>query len=142
METGLYAGGTASMMVISLLSFDRCKRQFWGFDSFEGLPDPSLKDEVGEAMKGRKGKYKIFENETISNMKAVGAWEDGRVHLVKGWFNDTCKLAPIEHIVFLRLDGDLYESTLAPLRSFYDKVVPGKYHLLSGAALCIIYMAS
>ena len=46
-ETGLYTGGTAAAMMRSLIESDRCNRQFWGFDSFEGLPAPTVEDSMG-----------------------------------------------------------------------------------------------
>lgn len=35
-ETGLWMGGTAILMLHTLQKFDTCKKNFWGFDSFEG----------------------------------------------------------------------------------------------------------
>ncbi len=45
-------------------------------------------------------------------------------HTRKGWFNETVPKAGIAHISFLRLDGDLYESTWSVLDALYDKVLP------------------
>lgn len=42
-----------------------------------------------------------------------------------GWFSDSLPSAPIDKISFLRLDGDLYVSTMDPLLALYDKVSPG-----------------
>jgi O-methyltransferase len=36
-------------------------------------------------------------------------------------------VAPIEKLCLLRLDGDLYESTIDALNALYDKVVPGGF---------------
>ncbi len=44
-----------------------------------------------------------------------------------GFFNDTIPVTPVQHIAFLRLDGDLYQSTLDVLTGLYDKVIPGGY---------------
>lgn len=35
-ETGLFKGGTAILMLHMLQHFDTCDKQFYGFDSFEG----------------------------------------------------------------------------------------------------------
>ena len=40
---------------------------------------------------------------------------------IKGWFRDTLPAAPIERLAVLRLDGDLYESTIQALESLYDR---------------------
>jgi hypothetical protein len=42
--------------------------------------------------------------------------------MVKGWFNDTVFTAPVDRIALLRLDGDLYTSTMDVLHAFYHKV--------------------
>ena len=38
-ETGVFTGGTAAVIVRMLMDFDHCNRTLWAFDSFEGLPD-------------------------------------------------------------------------------------------------------
>ena len=38
-ETGVFTGGTAAVIVRMLIDFDHCNRTLWAFDSFEGLPD-------------------------------------------------------------------------------------------------------
>ena len=43
--------------------------------------------------------------------------------MVKGWFNDTVFTAPVDRIALLRLDGDLYTSTMDVLEAFYHKVL-------------------
>ena len=37
---------------------------------------------------------------------------DDQVVFIKGFFKDTLPDAPIEQLAILRLDGDLYESTM------------------------------
>ena len=50
---------------------------------------------------------------------------DARMRFFKGWFRDTLALAPILRLAVLRLDGDLYESTMDSLTALYDKVSAG-----------------
>lgn len=38
----MWLGGSAAVMIHSIMKFDTCGRHFWGFDSFEGLPSPSV----------------------------------------------------------------------------------------------------
>jgi O-methyltransferase len=52
---------------------------------------------------------------------------DDRVKFLVGWFKDTLPNAPIEKLAVLRLDGDLYESTIESLDALYAKVSPGGY---------------
>jgi O-methyltransferase len=55
---------------------------------------------------------------------------DDRVRFLKGWFRDTLPSAPVDTIALLRLDGDLYESTMDALTALYDKVVDGGFVLV------------
>jgi hypothetical protein len=52
---------------------------------------------------------------------------DEQVRFLKGWFRDTLPTAPIERLAVLRLDGDLYESTIQALDSLYDKLSVGGF---------------
>lgn len=52
---------------------------------------------------------------------------DEHVQFLKGWFKDTLPHAPIERLAVLRLDGDLYESTMDALRNLYQKLSPGGF---------------
>ena len=52
---------------------------------------------------------------------------DEQVQFLKGWFSDTLPTAPIDKLAVLRLDGDMYASTMDALDALYDKVSPGGY---------------
>ena len=52
---------------------------------------------------------------------------DEQVRFLKGWFRDTLPTAPIERLAVLRLDGDLYESTIQALDGLYDKLSAGGF---------------
>jgi O-methyltransferase len=43
------------------------------------------------------------------------------------WFNDTLPDAPIDRLAVLRLDGDMYESTIEALNALYHKVSYGGF---------------
>jgi hypothetical protein len=78
------------------------KSRFYGFDSFEGLP------EDWSAGQKRKGSFT-----TDGRMPVL---DDPRVQFVKGWFNKT--LVPFlttftpENMLVLHMDADLFTSTL------------------------------
>ncbi len=46
---------------------------------------------------------------------------------IKGWLRDTLHTAPIRNLAILRLDGDIYESTMDALKALYAKVSPGGF---------------
>ena len=55
---------------------------------------------------------------------------DDRVQFLKGWFKDTLPHAPISRLAVMRLDGDLYESTMDALTALYPKLSPGGYVII------------
>ena len=55
---------------------------------------------------------------------------DERVRFLEGWFADTLSTAPIERLAILRLDGDLYESTMDAFTALYPKLSVGGYVLV------------
>jgi hypothetical protein len=52
------------------------------------------------------------------------------VRFLPGWFRDTLPSAPIKQLAVLRLDGDMYESTIIALRHLYPKVSSGGYVII------------
>jgi O-methyltransferase len=52
---------------------------------------------------------------------------DEQVRFLKGWFKDTLPNAPIQRLAVVRLDGDMYESTMDGLTCLYPKLSPGGY---------------
>jgi O-methyltransferase len=64
---------------------------------------------------------------------------DDNVKFLAGWFKDTLPSAPIKKVSVLRLDGDMYESTMDALVALYKKVTPNgyiivdDYHAVEGA---------
>ena len=130
-ETGTYTGGTSAMIMRTLMDLDDCGRKFWAFDSFQGFPDISTKDGAGADVPpnmkvGALGEFPVSQEVFEQNLKALNAW-DLRIHVVKGFFNESIPRvsSQIPSIAFLRLDGDLYESTIQPLNLLYDKVNVG-----------------
>jgi hypothetical protein len=100
--------------------------RFFGFDSFQGLPEPAGVDVAGEF---RKGDYACSRPEVTATLEKRGVdW--GRTHLVEGWYDQSltaklkCTLAPGQVGVAL-VDCDLYESTVPVLRFLASLVQDG-----------------
>jgi hypothetical protein len=49
------------------------------------------------------------------------------VRFLPGWFSDSLPHAPVGQLAILRLDADLYASTMDALVPLYDKVAPGGF---------------
>lgn len=143
-ETGVWRGGACILMRGILRAYGETKRTVWVADSFEGLPKPN--PEKYTADKGDKH-YKAPElavglEAVQDNFRRYGLLDD-QVRFLKGWFRDTLPNAPIKALAVLRLDGDMYESTMDGLVNLYHKVSPGgfvivdDYHAVKGCKLAV-----
>lgn len=104
-------------------------RNIWLFDSFEGLPQPVEKD----GTKAQNEYYKGFVKADISFVRKIFqklAIPNARVHILKGWFEDTFPSIEIEKIALLHIDADWYESVKLSLEKFYVSVQPGGFVVL------------
>ena len=61
-----------------------------------------------------------------ANFAAYGLLDD-QTRFLPGWFRDTMPRAPVERLALLRLDGDMYESTMIALENLYPRVSIGGY---------------
>lgn len=130
-ETGVWRGGVIILISAILEEKEINDRFIWAFDSFEGLPKPNSKEYPID--KGNK-LYKInllsaSLDEVQNNYKEYNISTE-RVIFKKGWFKDTLPNNDINKISLLRLDGDLYESTILSLTHLYPKVVKDGYIII------------
>lgn len=146
-ECGVAAG--AQIMAMSLANINKGgNRTIWAFDSFEGIPMAGEFDDVqvgiGEI---QHDKFAPLEERLVSSGITVHSLENvqenfrrynlplDNVKFVKGWFQHTVPVNTVEEISILRLDGDLYESTLVCLQHLYPKVVTGGAVIIDDYAL-------
>jgi O-methyltransferase len=98
-------------------------RNVWVADSFEGLPPPNPDEySVDAGDKHHEAKELAVSLEQVQLNFAKYGLLDHQVKFLKGWFRDTLPTAPIEKLAVLRLDGDMYESTMDALNSLYPKL--------------------
>ena len=114
-------------MLKILMDFDPCGRKMYAFDSFQGLPGLHAKDKNGQLREGIPGRYAAAFTTFISNLKQLNVYNEDKIVIAQGWFSETCPISPVQKISFLRLDGDLYTSTIDVLRALYDRVSPGGF---------------
>ena len=131
-ETGVWRGGATIFMRAVLKVFGDQERIVWVADSFAGLPPPQ--PDVYPADKGANFHLSndvlgVSLDEVKANFARYGLLDD-RVRFLKGWFKDTLPSAPIERLAVLRLDGDLYESTMSALECLYPKLSIGGYVII------------
>ena len=123
-ETGAWRGGTTIFMRAILKIRGVTDRKVWVADSFEGMPVP--KNNMDGNDLSHIDSLSVSLDTVKSNFEKFDLLDD-QVVFLKGWFCDTLPDAPIEKIAILRLDGDLYHSTMDSLTNLYEKVSKGGY---------------
>ena len=127
-ETGVWRGGSCIFMRGALEAYNDPSRAVWLADSFEGLPRPNedaYPDDRAD-IHWTHSELAISLEQVQANFARYGLLDD-RVKFLKGWFKDTLPTAPIEQLAILRLDGDMYESTIQALETLYPKLSSGGF---------------
>ncbi|MGE2692149.1 TylF/MycF family methyltransferase [Mycolicibacterium pulveris] len=128
-ETGVWRGGACILMRAVLAAYGDTTRNVWLCDSFQGVPRSdtvNYKADKGIRAEFVAGILGVSEAEVRANFERYGLLDD-QVRFLPGWFKDTLHDAPIERIAVLRLDGDLYESTIQALDALYPRLSPGGF---------------
>lgn len=144
-------GVAAGAQVIAMAAADP-SREIFAFDSFQGIPLPSNRD---DQMPG----IRMLSKEEIENLPNPGqqylittgatsvSLEDFWGHIensglirhviwpVVGWFEETTTDWGAGPILLLRLDGDLYNSTIVCLRNLFKFVPTGGFVIIDDYGL-------
>lgn len=129
-ETGVWRGGTAIYLRAILAALGNTDRTVWACDSFEGLPEPDAERyPVDVPLRLHEHSQLAIGLDAVRQNFARYGLLDDQVRFVPGWFRDTLpKLATeVGPIAVLRLDGDMYESTIDALTNLEPLVAPGGY---------------
>ena len=129
-ECGLWKGGSLMACAMRLRDRGVTDRELFGFDTFEGMTDPTEEDvdfrgiqQVPEDKGSQLPKGSGLED-VSANLSAVG-YPTERIHLVKGDVLETLPGEAPEEIALLRLDTDFYESTRHELEQLYPRLAVG-----------------
>jgi O-methyltransferase len=135
-ETGVWRGGACIFMRAVLAANYIEDRKVYVADSFEGLPKPDPdKYPVDFGDEHHKNSYLAVSLEEVQgNFRKYGLLDD-KVVFLKGWFKDTLPTAPITQLAVLRLDGDMYESTIDGLVNMYPRLSTGGFCIVDDYAL-------
>jgi len=127
-EAGAWRGGATIYMRAVLAAYGVTDRTVWVADSFEGLPPPNPeKYPMDEGLDLHEiEELAVSRQEAERNFERYGLLDD-QVRFLEGWFKDTLPDAPIEQLAILRLDADLYESTMDAINPLYPKLSSGGY---------------
>ena len=129
-EAGVWRGGASILMQAVLKSYGIADRKVYVADSFAGLPPPSKDYPQDAAIPYHTMPELAISLETVKGNFARYGLLNEQVEFLKGWFRDTLPVAPIERLAVVRLDGDMYESTMDGLVALYPKLSVGGYVIL------------
>lgn len=126
-ETGVWRGGACIFMRAMLKAYADPTRTVWVADSFQGLPPAAdgRDDDAKDAL-WTHDFLRVSLEQVQNNFRRYGLLDE-QVRFLPGWFQDTLPSAPIEQLALLRLDGDMYDSTMVALESLYPKLSPGGF---------------
>jgi O-methyltransferase len=130
-ETGVWRGGASIFMRAVLKANVITDKKVWVCDSFEGLPIP----EPDKYPWDKSDAHHTFNFLAVSKENVAANFEkydllDDQVCFVKGYFEDTLTQIPAENFCLIRLDGDMYSSTIVALEQLYPKLSSGGYIII------------
>ena len=128
METGVWRGGASIFARGVIKANHESHRLSFVCDSFAGLPPGDFGLDLKDKGYDATPYLEVSEKDVVANFQRMGVL-DQHVWFVKGFFNNTMPpLAPyVPKLAVLRLDGDMYESTVDVLYYMYQKVEVGGY---------------
>jgi O-methyltransferase len=127
-EADVWRGGATIFMRAILKAYDITDRIVWVADSFSGLPPPNpLTYPCDEGDQHHSFPLLRVSREAVEEAFRRYGLLDQQVRFIEGWFKDTLPYAPIEKVAVLRLDSDMYESTMDALKHLYHKLSLGGY---------------
>lgn len=130
-ETGVWRGGACIFMRAILKAHGVSDRKVWVADSFEGLPKPNATQysaDAGDTHHKWEG-LAVGVEQVRHNFQRYGLLDE-QVEFLVGWFKDTLPRAPLDRLAVVRLDGDMYESTIQAIEVLYPKLSAGGFLII------------
>jgi hypothetical protein len=129
LEAGVCKGGAAIFMRGLQIAHGAGDRKTFVVDSFEGLPpsDFHRDAEYGLHLEEARHPWLACGEQLVRDHFSRYDLLDSNVEFVKGWLAQSLPCAAIGQLALLRIDVDLYSSTLDCLDLLYDKVAVGGF---------------
>jgi hypothetical protein len=126
-ETGVWRGGVVILMRAILEAYNDRDRIVFAADSFQGVPPPAdaYPSDADSRLHDAKA-LAIPREEVERNFELYGLLDD-QVRFLEGWFKDTLPTVKDRTWSVVRLDGDLYESTMDALVNLYPGLSVGGF---------------
>ncbi|MBL4589768.1 MAG: class I SAM-dependent methyltransferase [Alphaproteobacteria bacterium] len=135
-ECGVWKGGCTAIMAEHLAGQDDIFRDFYLYDTYEGMSAPTDKDFSFFTNKKADDLYQSYQKdgksdwsvgalETVKEVLEKTGYPTHKIHTVKGKVEDTIPETMPDKIAVLRLDTDWYESTKHELEHLFPRLVKG-----------------
>jgi O-methyltransferase len=135
-ETGVWRGGACIFMKAVLCAYEENEKTVFVADSFEGLPKPDATNfPADQGDSHHTEKFLAVSQENVEENFRRYNLLDSKVVFLRGWFKDTLPHAPITKLSILRLDGDMYGSTMDALTHLYPKLSKGGFCIIDDYVL-------
>lgn len=135
-ECGVWRGGSMLAAIRTMQQTDCDHRDFWLYDTFEGMTDPT---EADVDFLGRDAITQLSEQDPddpksiwcrsrltqVMKLIAATSYPDQRLHFIQGPVEKTIPENVPSEIALLRLDTDWYESTHHELKHLFHRMAPG-----------------
>jgi Macrocin-O-methyltransferase (TylF) len=130
-ETGVWRGGCCILMRAILAAYGDTRRKVYVADSFEGLPPPKPEKFRADV----NDKHHTFEELAVTESQVRENFAkydllDDQVVFLKGFFETTLPAITVRPFALLRLDGDMYGSTIVALENLYPRLSPNGYIII------------
>jgi O-methyltransferase len=125
-ECGVWRGGGSMLMRAVLDVHGATDRTVWLADSFAGLPepDPRYPADSGSTFHEAAEYLAVSQADVRANFERFDLLGDN-VRFLQGWFKDTLPALTDATWAVIRLDGDMYESTMDGLVNLYPGLSVG-----------------
>lgn len=117
--------GTSMLLMAHSVHARQLPKNLWGFDSFEGFPEPTQED--ASQRQAKKGEWALAKQQALTLLQTHLNDElffRSKLSLIAGFFEDSLQVHN-GAISLLHLDCDLYLSYKTCLETLYPKVSPG-----------------
>jgi len=130
LEAGAWRGGCCILMRAVLAAHGITDRRVWVADSFAGLPTSVQPQDEGYAMDASLlPVLAVTLEEVQKNFDRFGLMDE-QICFLPGWFDQTLPTADTGPLAILRIDCDLYASTMTVLNELYQRVSSGGWVII------------
>lgn len=135
LEAGVWRGGTAIYMTAALRVHGDSDRKVILADSFRGLPKPDGRFSADfDDIHWSYNFLSVSADEVTKNFEKYGI-PTTNVEFLKGFFKDSLPSLKSHSLSILRLDGDMYGSTIDVLENAWEKLSPGGFLIVDDWSL-------